>query len=92
METPAKFIVGEEVMVVSKTMPQHNTGKTEVVHSQYICSGLKTNHSYRGWVYKTAHQPDMSKIWMEDSLKKIPPNTLTSWENCVWQPSDIKVS
>lgn len=90
MSKLAKFFVGQEVMVESKRCPQYNTKRTEVVYSHYISAGLTTDHSYRGWVYKTAHQPEMDKVWVEESLKPIPPDSRTSWEDCIWQPNKIE--
>ena len=86
----AKFIVGEKVKVHSALAPQYDIEETEVVFSDYIERGrLSTDTLYNGWVYKTAHQPDMEMVWREESLKKIPPNTISKWEDCVWQPNDL---
>lgn len=79
-----KFCVGEEVRVRSIYAPEHNTDRTEVIAAKWA-AGVVTG--FYGWFYKTAHQPDMNKWWIEPSLEKIPPEERLDWAECEWQPS-----
>ena len=83
-----KFCVGEEVMIRSQYAPEYNTDRTEVVSAIYReAPGINTGHI--GWWYKTAHQPDKRKSWVESSLRKLPPDEIKGWESCAWQPEDV---
>ena len=69
-----KFVVGENVMVRSIIVSDYDIDKTEVIAAEYF-DGLIVINDYRrrytGWRYKTEHQPDKSKWWLEESLVKI---------------------
>jgi len=78
-----KFCVGEEVKVRGTLTSAYDTDRTEVIKAKWRV-GVKTR--YVGWFYQTAHQPDLTKWWMEPSLHKLPPSERTSWKDCIWQP------
>ena len=84
-----KFCVGEEVMIRGQYSSDHDIDKTEVICLNFHNKGDGIRHpEYCGWTYQTRHQPDMTLWWHEGSLKKLPPEQRTSWEDCAWQPAD----
>ncbi len=85
-----KFCVGEEVALVSDVRPECNIDKVEVVKMSYSedweCS--VTGKIYSGYAYKLAHS---HRLWPEPALRKLPPESRTGWEDCVWKPVKEKV-
>ena len=71
-----KFMVGEAVAVYGVVSSEFDTERTEVIDAIYAHGNEMINCGYGpastdGWRYKTAHQPDKSKWWVEDSLVKL---------------------
>lgn len=89
-----KFCVGEQVAVRSKISPQHDVDKTEVIAITYgdhgrFYSTADFSAQPSGWRYQTSHQTDDSKWYREDSLHKLPHEDRISWEDCVFNPSEV---
>ncbi len=74
MRTLPKFSVGETVAVYGVFTNQYDTDSTIVTDVNYFEEGIMQNDvgakSESGWRYKTAHQPDKSRWWREESLVK----------------------
>ena len=78
-----KFCVGEEVAVVGITNSMYDIERTEVTYSRYVDSQFETPEgarvSYKGWIYRTAHQRT-DGCWFEQSLRKLPPEDENHFE------------
>ena len=74
-----KFCVGEEVAIDSKIAPEYNTDRTEVIYAEYR-EAHQGSLGIAGWKYKTAHQPDKTKEFLESSLRKIKPDESVSFK------------
>jgi len=84
----SKFIVGEEVAVFGLTTPGCNTDRATVTECKWVKGlGNLKGEPYVGYGYKASHRTHSSAWFREDSLKKLPPNELTSWEDCVFTPA-----
>ena len=85
-----KFCVDEEVQLRSKNCPDENSDRTVVARAEFGAFTDNISGEERvNWVYQLVHAG--SKWWDESALRKIPPEDRTSWEDCVWQPDDMKV-
>jgi len=85
-----KFCVGEEVMVRGETTSEYDIDRTEVIYSRYTAAH-QSSLGVEGYKYKTAHQPDMNRTWLEGSLRKLPPEDRVGFEDCEWQPTGLTV-
>lgn len=85
MKQRPKFVVGELVAVRPVDL-EGGSDCTEVVDITW-CEEDDNNIRYTGWGYRTAHvDPAISGFYKEQSLRKLPPEEGSSWEDCVWSP------
>lgn len=84
MKSKPKFCVSEEVAVRGTYASDYDIDRTEVIAVKYVEEGESTL-GFPGWRYKTAHQPDMSRSWVEESLRKIPPKDRTNLLKGIWE-------
>ena len=85
-----KFCVGEEVALVSKNNPQKNSERTEITN-RIFGNGVVRATGERienGHFYQLSHTAD--SYWGEQSLRKLPPEDRTSWEDCAFNPLKVK--
>ena len=90
VKTRPKFTVGEEVLALSG--PSGEWRRLEIATSGFYRSFriIETGDRFSGWVYGFIQGSDI-KYAPEQNLKKLPPEELISWEDCEWQPTDLKV-
>ena len=86
-----KFCVGEEVRVTGCINPENNCDKTEIIRVEWFdrWSNADYGPSYGYITCNIADRlPDHSHP--ECNLRKLPPESRTGWEDCVWKPVSNK--
>jgi len=86
MDKP-KFCVGEEVMVRSLYFPEKNTDRIEIVgvKKSSECNFAAGTKEVGVWSYRLAGQ-DSHTYSRESSLRKIPPEDRTQFDDEIWNP------
>lgn len=77
--------------MVSKSNPEFNSERTEIVKSRYGRPRCINTHarSPAAWFYQCSHIA--GDIWAgEEDLRKLPPEDRTSREDCVFNPMKVK--
>lgn len=88
-----KFVEGEIVNVRSATDPEFNNDREVVektINGSTILDIVYLTPDGKEWFYTLYGQPNCVRVYKEESLRKIPPNEKTEWEDCVWSPEMIE--
>ncbi len=80
--TEPKFVPGEEVAVKDTTSGAFDRDLVMIEDVKY---GF-TPEAGRGWYYRTEHIEHDELYFVERVLHKLPANTVTQWNNCIWEP------
>lgn len=91
IDTPL-FLVGEEVAVVNCNTSSNNTPRTTVLEVEWT-ERWKFGAESPCWSYVTDNIAHLKNTAVpEYNLRKLPPDEVTEWENCVWSPSNLNIS
>lgn len=87
-----KFVPGERVAVRGVASSEYDIDETTVTATEFVHGRLRgTGNAHSGWCYKTDHQPDKFMWFMEDSLRKLPPETPATFDASIWAPNKESV-
>lgn len=76
------FVPGEEVMVTGFDEAGYNTSSAIVTEVFFI-----PKYKPHVWFYNTSHMKK-GYVFSEPCLVKLPKNSKTTWQQCLWRPED----
>lgn len=97
MKPEPKFVPAERVILESRSMPEHN-GEYTVSRCRFaptvdLVTGERSERYSYGldglYIGKGSDGDDI--LWSEKALRKLPPNTPTTFDESIWMPKEIKV-
>lgn len=88
-----KFVPGERVILESKLNPECNGEHTVASVCFYEeAFNINTSKLFRNiWLYKLDGVNACADGWSEHALRKLPPNTPSAFEECIFKPEKVKV-
>lgn len=91
MKPEPKFVPGEWVVIESPTDKHLNGVVTVVARLEFgLIFDFLTKQNTETWVYYCGVMPPKGE-WLEYDLRKLPPNSATTFDADIWQPKRDEV-